>query len=72
MFTRSLASFTSKNEVLRYMDEGELPESVNGDCDTSTKDNRKESDAHSLRGEGGELGFLKPYPMASLLLHKVN
>jgi hypothetical protein len=54
------------------MDEGELPESVNGDCDTSTKDNRKESDAHILRGEGGELGFLKPYPMASLLLHKVN
>jgi hypothetical protein len=33
---------TSKNEVLCYMDDGELPESVNGDCDTSTKHNVRE------------------------------
>jgi hypothetical protein len=32
----------------------------------------KESDAGNLRGGGGELGNLKPYPVASLLLHKVN
>jgi hypothetical protein len=29
----------SKNEVLRYIDEAELPEYVNGDCDTSSEDN---------------------------------
>ena len=29
----------SKNEVRRYIDEAELPECVNKDCDTSTEDN---------------------------------
>jgi len=29
----------SKNEVLRYIDEAELPKCVNKDCDTSTEDN---------------------------------
>jgi hypothetical protein len=33
---------TSEFEVLCYMDEGEIPESVNGDCDTSTKHNVRE------------------------------
>ncbi|RLM65389.1 hypothetical protein C2845_PM16G24350 [Panicum miliaceum] len=29
----------SKNEVLRYIDEAELPKCVNGDCDSSSEDN---------------------------------
>jgi hypothetical protein len=33
---------TSKNDVLCYKDEGELHESVNGDCDTSTKHSVRE------------------------------
>jgi hypothetical protein len=31
-----------KKQVLCYMDEGELPEFVNGDCDISTKHNVRE------------------------------